>query len=116
MSLGNILRQSARSLPTATAVIEPGRSVSYAELDRMADCAAGWLMALGVGRGDRVGVWSHKSARTIAAMQAALRLGAAYVPCDPLSPPLRIRSMLEDCRVSALVALTLVALITVFPA
>ena len=104
MNLGSIVRETARRFPTATAVIEAGQSVSYAELDRMADAAATRLAALGVGRGDRVGIWSHKSARTIAAMQAALRIGAAYVPCDPLSPPLRVRAMLEDCRVKALVA------------
>src|SRR5262249_57604743 len=55
-------------------------------------------------RGGGVGIGSQKSARTVAAMQAALRVGAAYVPCDPLSPPPRVRAMLEDCRVKALVA------------
>ncbi len=104
MNLANVLRQTAHRFPTATAVIGPDQSVSYAELDAMADAAATALAALGVRRGDRVGIWSHKSARTVAAMQAVLRIGAAYVPCDPLSPPLRVRGMLEDCRVKALVA------------
>lgn len=36
-------------------------------------------------------------------MQAVLRLGAAYVPIDPLSPESRVRQLLIDAEVSALV-------------
>ena len=52
---------------------------------------------------DRVGVWLEKSAETIAIMQASLRLGAAYVPLDPWSPPARARKIIEDCGMRALV-------------
>ena len=38
-----------------------------------------------------------------AATQAALRLGAAYVPLDPMSPPARIRTILESCGPRVLV-------------
>jgi amino acid adenylation domain-containing protein len=44
-----------------------------------------------------------KSAHVVAAMQAILRLGAIYVPLDPLSPGTRIQAIVRDCRMSALV-------------
>ena len=37
-------------------------------------------------------------------MQGALRLGAAYVPVDPMSPPSRAATIMRDCRIAALVA------------
>ena len=37
-------------------------------------------------------------------MQGALRLGAAYVPIDPMSPPARAATIMRDCGVAALVA------------
>src|SRR5207253_1070603 len=42
--------------------------------------------------------------QVVVAMQAALRLGAAYVPVDPTSPVSRAKTVLRDCGVKALVA------------
>lgn len=73
-------------------------------LDQRANRIAHALRQLGVSRGDRVGVWREKSVETIATMQAVLRLGAAYVPLDPLSPAPRIRAIALDCSLAAMVA------------
>jgi amino acid adenylation domain-containing protein len=81
-----------------------GETWSYAALDAECDRAALALSSLGVKAGDRVAVWQPKSVRAVAAMQGALRLGAAYVPLDPLSPAPRVRAILADCDVAALVA------------
>ena len=52
-----------------TAVIEPGRgSVSYADLDRLADGVAARLCGLGVDPGARVGLYIRRSCDAIAAM------------------------------------------------
>lgn len=104
MNLAEVLRHSARRHPRSLAVEAPDGSMTFAELDAACDRVAAALAAAGVSPGDRVAVWFPKSVRALTAMQAALRLGAAYVPCDPLSPPARIRTILEDCGVRALVA------------
>lgn len=44
-----------------------------------------------------------KSGRAVAVMQAALRLGAAYVPIDPISPPSRAARIMMDCSMAAVV-------------
>jgi amino acid adenylation domain-containing protein len=78
-------------------------SLTYSKLDRLANRCAHALAELGVRRGDRVGIWLPKSARGVAVMQAVLRLCAIYVPLDPLSPTTRIRTILQDCGLRALV-------------
>jgi amino acid adenylation domain-containing protein len=98
-----LLQRAAERSPDAQAVRAGGRSVSYGQLDAMSDQAAAALAEVGVHPGNRVGVWLDKSAAAIAAMQAALRLGAAYVPVDPWSPPTRAAAILTDCAVAAVV-------------
>jgi amino acid adenylation domain-containing protein len=84
------------------AVVEPGRgSVSYADLDRLAEKVADRLRALGVARGSRVGLYVHRSTDAIAAMLGTLRAGCAYVPVDPRAPVARIAEIHTDCRVHA---------------
>ncbi|HET9172182.1 MAG TPA: amino acid adenylation domain-containing protein [Actinospica sp.] len=94
---------AAEKSPNRVAVAGTQGTTTYAELDRAADGLARRLRAAGVGRGDRVVVWSEKSAATIAAMQAALRLGAAYVPAELSTPVARVTLLAEDCAAAAIV-------------
>jgi amino acid adenylation domain-containing protein len=97
---------TAQRRPDALAIEAAGERATYAELDRLASQIARALADRGVGKGDRVAVWLEKSVAAVASMQAALRLGAAYVPVDPLSPAARARAILEDCGVRAVVTTT----------
>ncbi|MER7015769.1 amino acid adenylation domain-containing protein [Saccharopolyspora sp. NPDC000359] len=104
MSLHALLIDSAARHPDRPAVAGPPGGMSYAELDQVATRLAHRLSTLGAGRGDRVVVWSAKSPTTIAAMQAALRIGAAYVPVDGASPPGRVAAIARDCDAAVLCA------------
>lgn len=103
MRLERLIADAAQRDPDHPAVKDDAGALTYAELDALAGRAARGLAELGVGRGDRVAIWTSKSARAVAAMQAALRLGAAYVPLDPLSPQARAETIMRDCEVRALV-------------
>lgn len=103
MSLRNLVMCSAQRVPDALAVQDFTTSLTYRELDRLANRFARALAALGVGPHDRVGIWLGKSAYAVAAMQGILRLNAIYVPLDPLSPVTRIRTIITDCSMRALV-------------
>ena len=74
-SLDGVFRCTARTWPERTAVEDGERSLTYRELDRLVDGAAGWLVANGIGRGDRVAILSENSAAYIALMLAAARTG-----------------------------------------
>jgi amino acid adenylation domain-containing protein len=97
VKLHELVREQARRSPELLAVAGPDGQMTYAELDREADALASALAGQGVRPGDRVALWLPKSVRAVAAMQAALRLGAAYVPIDPLGPVARAARVVRDC-------------------
>ena len=101
--LGSLLDNAARRWPAAPAVVDARRQVTYAELHALACALTRRLEARGVSAGDRVGIWLEKSVESVAALQAALRLGAVYVPLDPHSPQARAETILDDCAVAAVV-------------
>ncbi|MCY1071293.1 amino acid adenylation domain-containing protein [Nannocystis sp. RBIL2] len=103
MLLADLVIQSARRDATSSAVIGPDGTLTYGELDALANRLARALGRRGVTAGDRVGLWLEKGGRGVAAMQACLRLGAVYVPLDPLSPAPRIAGILTDCEMRCVV-------------
>lgn len=101
-NLAEVLERGLARIPDGVAVGDGARTITYAELDALAGSLARDMRALGVRRGDRLAVWMPKSIATVGVLQAALRIGAVYVPIDPLSPPARVRRVLDDCRPAAL--------------
>lgn len=98
MSLHRLLIDSASRFPDNLAIAGPVGEMSYAELDHRADALAHALSREGVRPGDRVVIWAEKSPITVVAMQAVLRLGAAYVPAVETTPAARVAAMVRDCR------------------
>ncbi len=79
---GNIvacIRQHAATAPGRPAIIEAGRAITYAALRDLIARSAGHLEALGVRRGDRVGLALQDHADHLVLMLAAASLGAASV-------------------------------------
>src|SRR5262245_47221788 len=102
--LHEYLTRSAERHPERTAVREPdGAAITYRELATLAGRARDRLAALGVGRGDRVGIHLHKSIDSVAMIFGILECGAAYVPVDPTAPASRNGYIFADCSVKALV-------------
>ncbi|MGC4900442.1 amino acid adenylation domain-containing protein [Micromonospora echinospora] len=85
-----------RSRPAAVAVEDDRERMTYAELDRRATALAGVIADRG-GQGGFVGVLLGRSPRTIVALLAVLKAGAAYVPLDPTYPRARLAEMVERC-------------------
>jgi len=76
------LRLRTRATPHKLAVLCGGRSVSYAELDRLADGLAAGLLARGVQPGDRVATRLPSSIDAVALIHAVARVGAILVPLN----------------------------------
>lgn len=95
---------SAELFPENIAIEEPGEGrISYRDLYVLSGALSNHLCRLGVGRGDRVGIYLHKSIDAIATILGILRVGAAYVPVDPIAPPVRNAYILNDCSVKVVV-------------
>ena len=86
-----------------TALVFHNQTLTFRQLKEQADELGKQLAQLGVGRGHKVALLLERSLRAPMAMLAVLGLGAAYVPLDPLSPPHRVRFLLQDCGAIAVV-------------
>lgn len=96
--LHGLLERAAGSTPSASAVVDGGRTLSYGELNFHAEQLANQLRAIGVGPGTLVGLLISKSLEAVVGIYGILKAGAAYVPLDVTAPPARIRYILDDAR------------------
>jgi amino acid adenylation domain-containing protein len=99
-----LLEESAARHPDRAAVVDSGRTLTYAELDRLANRLAHLLLDLGLARGDRVGIYLDKSLEAVVGIYAALKAGGAYVPLDPGAPPARLGYIARDCGIRILLS------------
>ncbi len=79
------------------------RYLSYRELDQISSRLASLLGEHGAGVGDRIGLYMDKSIEAIIALFGILKIGACYVPLDPLSPAARLSLIINDCDMKYLV-------------
>lgn len=86
--------------PDAVAIVEDGRTVTYGELDAMADAI---LDKFALMRPEFVGIVMSHGAEMVAAMLAVLKSGAAYVPAEPALPRERIDYMMQTAGVSLVI-------------
>src|SRR4029077_1864156 len=81
-------------------------SLTYAELDRLADPFAPGLQSLGVRKGDPGAVLLPNCPQSVIAFYGALRAGAIVVPCIPLYTAPELRRQLADSGTETLVTLS----------
>jgi amino acid adenylation domain-containing protein len=80
MLVHRFLERSANDAPDRVALIEPQRSISYGELNRLSNRVANALIAAGVQRHDRVVIALENSVEFVAAYMGTMKAGAAAVP------------------------------------
>ncbi|SEP61869.1 amino acid adenylation domain-containing protein [Streptomyces sp. yr375] len=95
-TLHALVEEQARRRPAAVAVTCAGRSTTYAELDAAANRLARRLRELGAVAGSTVAVLTGRGTRTVVAVLAVLKAGAAYVPVNPGQPAERVGTVLAD--------------------
>ncbi|MGW2515327.1 amino acid adenylation domain-containing protein, partial [Streptomyces scopuliridis] len=87
--------QAART-PDAVAVRAEGSSLTYHQVDVMAQALAAELIRRGAAPERSVAVVLPRGTYLVVALLAVLKTGAAYVPLDPNQPSERIGFMLAD--------------------
>ena len=85
MTIGDALDQTAARYPTNEALIVRQQDVryTYAELKREVDRCARALMALGIEKGQRVGIWAPNRAEWIITQLGTAKIGAILVNVNP---------------------------------
>lgn len=103
LTVSNMFALQASQHPNRRAVSDEHSTITYAELNELAQVCAFQLKKRGVGLGDKVAVLSGKSSDTIIALLGIMRMGATFVPLDPEWPIDRINFVIEDCRPTCVV-------------
>jgi fatty-acyl-CoA synthase len=104
-TIGASLRRIAERLPDREAVVvrDQAYRVTYGELWRQVDAAARGLMARGVAKGDRVGIWAPNRHEWVVTQLATARIGAILVTVNPAYRTTELQHALEKAGVSRLV-------------
>lgn len=90
--------------PEKTALRFEGGSISYGELERRVAAVAGWLLARGVSRGDRVAFLGYNGPELLELLFACARLGAIFVPLNARMPAAELRVFMDQGRPRLVVA------------
>jgi amino acid adenylation domain-containing protein len=103
-SVHKVFERQAAATPDAIALAYGDRTLTYAELDRLADNFARQLVRRGVGPESIVAVAVKRSPELVITLVAVLKAGGAYLPVDLRYPPERVAFMLSDSAPCLLVA------------
>jgi amino acid adenylation domain-containing protein len=98
-----LFEAQARETPDQSAVVFEGQSLTYAQLNSIANQLAHHLQSLGVGPETLVGLCIERSPEMMVGILGILKAGGAYAPLDPAYPKERLAFMLADSQARALV-------------
>jgi len=104
LTIGDLLHRTAERYPDRLAVASRHQNarMSWSELSLAADRMARGLWALGIRRGDRVGLWSTNCIEWITMHMGCARAGAALVNINPAYRSHELGYTLERSRMKAL--------------
>lgn len=101
--LHDLISHSASRWPKSIAVQEKNSSITYQELDSCTTKLANLITQIGLQRGQRIGLLTHKSIAAYSGIYATLKSGCAYVPLDRRAPAERLSYICNDCQIDTLV-------------
>jgi acyl-CoA ligase (AMP-forming) (exosortase A-associated) len=101
--LDQLVTRSALRSPDAPALKAGLCTVTYAKLAEEVGRFANGILAAGIGRGERVGIYLDKRLETVVASFGAPAAGAVFVPLNPLLKAEQVAYILRDCTVRILV-------------
>jgi D-alanine--poly(phosphoribitol) ligase subunit 1 len=95
--------RQAAARPGAPALFVDGQTYSYNTLAEKAAQVAGWIHHRVGGTKPRIGILASRSLTAFASVLGAAWAGAAYVPLNPGFPASRLRQILEQAELHALI-------------
>jgi len=81
-TLSEVLSDTAAAFPDRNAVITQNQRLTYQDLDDRVDRLARGLMALGIEKGEKVGLWMPNIPEWVIAYFAVARIGGVVVPMN----------------------------------
>ncbi|MGE3285256.1 MAG: AMP-binding protein [Pseudonocardia sp.] len=107
-TIGDNFDRTVAVFPDAEALVDvqSGRRWTYTRLREDVDTVAKGLVAGGVGKGDRVGIWSPNVAEWTLVQYATAKIGAILVNINPAYRTHELEYVLNQAGISVLVAAT----------
>ncbi|MFN4229628.1 AMP-binding protein [Parvibaculum sp.] len=104
-TIGAALKAAAENWPDKEALVSVHQGIrwTYADLDEKSDALAAGLLALGLRRGDRLGIWSPNNAEWTLTQFATAKIGVILVNINPAYRLSELEYTLNKVGVSALV-------------
>lgn len=96
-------KQQVEKTPEAEAVIYGETRWSYRQLDQLSDRLAMVLAEKDIKDGSVVAICCRRSEKMVAAILAAFKVGAAYLPLDPDFPKERLLYIVQDSGAGAVI-------------
>ncbi|QXF34496.1 non-ribosomal peptide synthetase [Photorhabdus luminescens] len=96
LCIHQLFEQQVEKNPDAIALVYEDQTLSYTELNALANRLAHQLIALGVVPDQRVAICVSRSPAMVVGLLAVLKAGGAYVPLDPAYPGERLAHILID--------------------
>ena len=105
-TIGEDLASTVARVPEGEALVEAstGRRWTYRELAAQVEVVARALLAAGIGKGDRVGIWSPNCAEWVFVQYASARVGAILVTINPAYRTTELEYVLQQAGVRMIVA------------
>ena len=106
-TIGDILDQQAEQFADREALIHVDWEVRYTFAQLRAECEhlARGLMALGIRKGDHVGIWATNYPEWVVAQFATAKIGAVLVTVNPAYRTHELEYLLHQSEVSALITI-----------
>ncbi len=105
-TIGDNLRRIAVQYPASEALVDvpTGRRWTYAALDADSDTVGVGLLALGINKGDRVGIWAPNCAEWVVLQYATAKIGAILVNINPAYRSHELAYVLQQSGIKLLVS------------
>ncbi|MBN1566843.1 MAG: AMP-binding protein [Acidobacteria bacterium] len=103
-TVGELLEETARTHPDREAIIYSDRDLkySYRELNARVDRLARGMLALGIGKGDHVGIWATNVPDWLTVFYATARIGAVFVTVNTSYRPSELEYVMQQSDMKAL--------------
>jgi fatty-acyl-CoA synthase len=105
-TIGDNLRRIAVTYAASEALVDvpTGRRWTYAQLDADTDTVGVGLLALGINKGDRVGIWAPNCAEWVVLQYATAKIGAILVNINPAYRSHELAYVLRQSGIKLLVS------------
>lgn len=104
--LFSFLEEDARKYPDRACTIFKGAVVTFKEMNAITDRIAAALVAMGVKKGDRVGIFMPNTPQFVMVYYGILKAGGAVVATNPLYTPPEIEHQASDAGIEYMFVMT----------